>query len=926
VIPAAAALLAVVVAQAAAPAPAPAAPATELDVTLDPDARRIRGHARLRVVNDRATPLTGLGFWLYPNALAKRSPALTDVSFHWLYPGGFSPAAIDVSNVAVDGQPARDVQMSEIEGGLKPGGKTMLTLSLPAPLPPGGAVTVDLDFDTRIPARYGAFGCDGARCRLMGGFYPVPARDGGPGNARNPDEPQLARAGRTRMTLRLPAGFALVADGWIIGRGNAEPVTVDSDDTLYPTIVTDRVLRPATARQGEHVVHYLHRRPRPPGSDDRPLPYVREDIAALVLDTARRALAFADAVLPPGSPARALPVTLVEAPLRHELVQEHGDVILVSDQIFGIFPFNRLRKYHHLQIARAIFTVVADAAVRAHEAPADRARAAGVLAAHLTELFARARFDRVEYAPDLLRPFDFVPAVDQMLYAPLLASSQSYFGDVDDRDAVRDGLRAWVAVGPTPAFVYSKLADVLGPERFAAAARAMLRDATPLRPAAARAYGADLGWFWQQWLSWYRGVSAPAVNYRVQSVTETPTPAGSHVSIDVRREGQAVREPVEVLVEDRDGGARTLRWDDDAAAHRFDVDLPARLRAVELDPRRRLAEAPVGSLRWSDDPRMDNRTPPRWRLIYLGLGTVLDISQLTANVAVGVLAKPQHDLRRHVIASVFHTETSQIGAGATGGLNFGRQADRNNLVSTVLAGVTGARLDPSFGERLGEAPQPGWRATGRLGFNHDTRDYAFDPWTAVGLSAAVGYSLTALDGGSRLSQGSTGVEALRLFELAPGHVLAGAVEGAATFGDIRLASQLTGAGGPLGLRGFSTDELLARARLIGRLQLRNDYFTGLDWNLLHFTTVRAIAGTLFADVAAITTCDDYQFSRERIFADAGYSFRVLHDAFGVHHQLLSIDVAVPINRHAPYATCLGAPYVEVPRPSVLVRVSFFPSF
>jgi hypothetical protein len=291
-----------------------------------------------------------------------------------------------------------------------------------------------------------------------------------------------------------------------------------------------------------------------------------------------------------------------------------------------------------------------------------------------------------------------------------------------------------------------------------------------------------------------------------------------------------------------------------------------------------------------------------------------------------VLAKRQHDLRRHVLVTAFHTDVSQIGVGATGGLNFGRQADRNNLVSSVLAGVTGARLDSSFGERLGELPQPGWRATGQLGFNHDTRDYAFDPWTAVGLSATAGYALTALDGGSRLSQGWTGVEVLRLFELAPGHVLAAAVEGAATFGDLRLANQLTGAGGPLGLRGYATDELLARARVIARLQLRNDYVTGLDWNMLHFTTVRGVAGTLFADVAAIATCDDYDFSRERIFADVGYSFRVLHDAFGVHHQLLSIDVAVPLNRHAPYATCLGAPYAEVSRPSYLVRVSFFPSF
>jgi hypothetical protein len=897
VIPAAA-LVAFVVA----PVVAPAAPATELDVTLDPDARRIWGHARLRVVNEGSDPTDTFSFWLYPNALGQRSPALTDVSFHWLYPGGFSPASIDVRNVKVDGQPARAEVSPE----------TVLRVTLPAPVPPGGAATVDLDFDTRIPRRFGAFGCDGPRCRLMGGFYPAP---------------QVARAGKTRLTLRLPAGFALVTGGWIIGRGGAEPVTVDSDDALYPTIVTDRVLRPATATQGEHVVHYLHRRPRPPGSSDKPLPYVREDIPALVLETARSSLAFADAVLPPGSPARKLPLTLVEAPLRHELAQEHGDVILISDQIFGIFPINRLRKYHHLQIARVVFTAVADAAVRAHETPTDRARAAGVLAAHLTELYALSRFEKLEYARDILRPFGFVPAVDQLLYAPLVASSHSYFGDVDDRDRIRDGVRAWAAVGPSPAFVYNKLADLLGPERFAAAARAMLHDATPLRPAAARAYGADLGWFWAQWLGWHVGSSWPSVNYRVHSVTEVPSPAGgTRVSIDVRREGATLREPVEVRVDDDAGGSRTLRWDDDAGGHRFDVELPAGVRSVEIDPRRRLAESPVGSLRYSDDPRRDNRSPPRWRFIYTGLGTVLDISQLTANIAAGVLVKPQHDLRRHYLLTAFHTETSLIGAGATAGLNFGPQADRNNLVSTLLAGVTGARLDPSFGERLGEAPQPGWRATGRLAFNHDTRDYAFDPWTAVGLSAAAGYALTALEDGRRLSQVSTGVEALRLIELAPGHVLAVAAEAGATFGDIRLGSQLTGAGGPLGLRGYATDELLARARVIGRVQLRNDYVTGLDWNMMHFTTVRGIAGTLFADAAAITTCDDYDFSRERLFYDVGYSFRVLHDAFGVHQQLLSIDVAVPLNRHAPYATCLGAPFVPVPRPSFFVRVSFFPSF
>ena len=55
------------------------------------------------------------------------------------------------------------------------------------------------------------------------------------------------------------------------------------------------MLRPATLTVGAHAVRYLHRRPRPPPSNDQPMPYVREDIAGLVLETARQALVLADA-------------------------------------------------------------------------------------------------------------------------------------------------------------------------------------------------------------------------------------------------------------------------------------------------------------------------------------------------------------------------------------------------------------------------------------------------------------------------------------------------------------------------------------------------------------------------------------------------------------------------------------------------------
>ena len=114
---------------------------------------------------------------------------------------------------------------------------------------------------------------------------PAPVSPGAPRGA------VVDRAGRTRISLRLPPRLALVVDGQPIVNDGGGPFVVEGDDVRTPTIVTDDVLRPATLTVGAHVVRYLHRRPRPPSSNDQPMPYVREDIAGLVLETARQALA-----------------------------------------------------------------------------------------------------------------------------------------------------------------------------------------------------------------------------------------------------------------------------------------------------------------------------------------------------------------------------------------------------------------------------------------------------------------------------------------------------------------------------------------------------------------------------------------------------------------------------------------------------------
>ncbi|HEY6476520.1 MAG TPA: hypothetical protein VI456_08040, partial [Polyangia bacterium] len=744
--------------------------------------------------------------------------------------------------------------------------------------------------------------------------------------------------GRTRLTLRTPKPLGLLVDGEpVVWPGAGEPITVESADLPYASIVTDRVLRPDTITAGRHVVRYLHRNPRPPGSEDLTLPYVREDVTGLVLKTAERALQLADAmlcrvrcapskiVLPPlpPDPALTLPITLIEVPLRHQLVQAHGNVILVSDQIFRIFPIKTLRKYHHQELARAIFTAVVDARIGPTETPADRNLAAGVLGSYLAEFYALIQYKKLEYAADLLRPLDFVPAVDQLIYAPLLASSSTYFGDVQDEDRIRDDVRLFAdPSAPSPRLVYSKLLDLVGGTAFPGLAHKALDQGEPLRRAASETFGADLGWFWRQWLG-----PLPRVNYRLEAVRVTPRAGGGdHVEIDVRREGELVREPVEVAVVDRAGGTQSLRWDDATAAHRFAVDLPAGLKSVEVDPRERLVETALGSLRPSDDPRYDNRRPLRWRLLYEGFGALLNITALTANFEAAFLLKPQHDLRHAILLTAYHTEKTDIGAGGAYFWNFGRQADKNTLSSYLLGGLNVSRINPNFG--LGAASTapalPGTQASGRLVMAHDTRDFLYDPWYAVGASLGVGYTLTALEDGKNLSQVSVGAGALRLIEMAPGHVLALNATVAATFGDLQVPVQLTDAGGLTGLSGYFAGVLLGRANAVGSLQLRDDYVSGLDWNLLHFTTVRGFAGTLFGDVGAVSGCDDYQFSRQNVFYDVGYSFRVLHDAFGVYQQLLAVGVGIPINPRPPAGTCLGQPFASA-RPYTLL-ITFFPSF
>jgi hypothetical protein len=116
-----------------------------------------------------------------------------------------------------------------------------------------------------------------------------------------------------------------------------------------------------------------------------------------------------------------------------------------------------------------------------------------------------------------------------------------------------------------------------------------------------------------------------------------------------------------------------------------------------------------------------------------------------------------------------------------------------------------------------------------------------------------------------------------------------------------------------GLRGYQAfSDLLARANVIGASSCATTT-SPISSGTCCTSRRSALPARCFADVAAITSCDDYSFAKERVYYDVGFSFRVLHDAFGVYQQLLSIDLAVPLTPRAAGGTCLGRPMAALPR-------------
>ncbi len=662
--------------------------AVRVTAEVSADGAEVTGTATLRFTNQGPAPLHELVLLLYAHRFEEVEPELNDLTYPRVYPRRFSPGdlrlpGVETTPVAREGDP---------EG-------TWVSLPLDAPLPPGETVEIALPFATTVPRRHGTFGRHRDVVALNGGWLPqVVARDD---------------AGRWTLDAPLP-----VAD-W--------DVVLHHDPGWGATInglagVDARVGAGApghgTALFSEAVVHYrgrgrfvtvvLHQGQQVTAVDSAngPLTYVgRPPTRRQQQDLQRVAEAAFGLLREAGADHAAGGTVVVEVPLRWRLVELGEGCVLVSDRLLEADP--HLRRSHQTQLARGLLTDQLLEVAERIERPAEAPAVAEAVAWSLIPRYLASRYRFNPTAQDLLRPLDFLPSVEQFLYAPRYPFADEVLNNPYQYDPLRADIRRLHRSGISPRVSAMKVRDHVGPLVMDSAAVDWVggHDGRFLASLERRS-GLALHPTWEAWER-----TLPFANYHLQ-VQRQRLDDGWLTTIELQRQLPAdVPAPAE-RVEVRATVPATrheprerleLAWDGDGDGASWQLHTPRRVRRVEVDPRQQLLEIdPEGFVL-----RHDNQRPLRLKVYPWGSVGSIDVGNGTFSGQVGLSGRTAFDNRNLASASAYHNAESMVGVGLGYYRYFGRSRDALYLRNRVGLSMALDLLNPYFAAVEGRLPVGG---------------------------------------------------------------------------------------------------------------------------------------------------------------------------------------------------------------------------
>ena len=844
----------------------------EVDAQIDVASGRV--DERVHITLEVGAGEHEIRLWLYADRLAVPPALMEERSARWIYPGEIDRGGVTFERVLVDGAIAETTTVSlgatSSVRSRDAGGSDLVV-----PIDAGPARTVELVLTATldVPDRFGRLGHASSRVSLAAPWYP------------------LVLDGEAWQTTAIHAVHVRAVNGLV----SLEDGVVGSDRRIERSGSYVPALASAQLRAREGVIDRAHRLVVlehgdayvPPPHDAEGVDGL-EDVAGvdrfrLLLEAARDAARTAAWLEVP------MPETLVVfvVPSRTELAASAPSIAIVSDRIFQIFPLEELRETHRRAARRAIFQVLAQPLSIA-DSPSDRAFAEDLRAVALQDLDDIRRHGEAQRVDQMLQPFSFHPAVDQLLYAPQVAFEDVYFGSIDEPDPFRDDpMRARLPIVRGRRLLVS-ITDTLGEDATRRFVAMLVRGRRSVRAALERAMPGSTAHL-PTWIAY----PTFEVNYRLGEITSEPftTADGARRwrhTVVVHRDGDVRVEPVEVEVEDERGARVMGRWDGEGAAGVVVIETDGERGTVSIDPRQRLPQ----SARVADGhPRADDATSQPWRLPLLNNFSI-DVLASEANVTglADITLRQRYDLEHAVVLRLSRTV-----ARTTGRIRYlqglGPKVHNNRRSMQLGGGLAFSRVEPGFATSV----LGGWALELEVLGTLSTQRFVADP--RDGVTAIV--QLTG--GGTLRDDGSIGLTArgsARVSGIVPAGLLNAffflAAGGFTIGGALDADRQILG--GRYGLRGFANDELVGNGVAFGVIEHRYTLVGDLAINILHGVWAREVQMVTWVGAGGVF--DTTRGETARFAGEAGMGLRFHYEYGGVQPGVLALDFGVPVTRLA----------------------------
>ncbi len=812
----------------------------DITATYNEAEHQIIGSEKITFTNDGEVPLAEVYLFLYPNLYSKKDPNINPAYYKRAYPVEFNPGEMRILSIS-DG--AGTHLSYSIEAS-----RMVAKMTIPIPIPPKGTYTFFVHFVTKIPQKYGIFGYYRELTALQGGWYPyLPPLINGKWNLLRP--PEVAQF---KIHFTIKERFYLLASAPLyLEKQSGEDQTFFFEATLpfFSLAIGLDMVRLEETVGNIHLIYHVR-------SKDKAE-------AKQIMKIAKEATGY---FLKNSGPMPSTSLQLSEVYLYQDAISTGANMLYLNTNLFKVL--SPLKRFHEAGIAKGVFSLLWRERLLHEETWVTEG-----IAQTATEQFIKDKYGKVSNLEKWLKPFAFIPLVDDILYSKEIPLRQVYFKETV-APYVNEEFQFFNHPRPEGTAIFTKLTNLLGQKAVDEMVSAYLKEIElgrrpAFREIASQISGKDLHWFFDQWLE-----ENPVLDFGIDRIDREKVAGGHRTTIVVRKLGKGI-EPLKIYAHEENGSETSSIWDGRGDIHEAVVATPSPVDIVELDPDRQS----------SDPNRSNNRNPIRWKVVLDRLKFSYNLNTHNIDYSAGVLYQPVYDNTKRYSFYFKHADL-----GNEGRMEYNRTLRNRH---TVTGGVSYVQLQAASDQSSEEAA-----GLVHLGYSlgypgSPLLSYYIQKLTGKFPNAAISfeYSQRVTEGGDD-NLFTTKIDLRKIFPFSNYHEVGARLFVGESFGKLFQNNRFF-LGGDERLRGFKPLQYEGDNIGFVLVEYRFPIYYETELQLGGFALMHTLQGALFVESGNVTDSRNvFKFSNYR--SDAGVGIRWQMDGFGFYPIIARIDVARPL--------------------------------